>query len=102
MFLVFFILNKINVLFIKIHIVKSSVDDIKKRLLKNVGEVESIDFLKVIEEIVFHISRENDDFELSDSEILELEKRREDFLSGKDKGITFEELKAKIFKGRGV
>ena len=81
---------------------QSSIDDINKRLLKNVGEVEGIDFLKVIEEIVFHISRENDDFELSESDILELEKRREDFLSGKDKGITFEELKAKIFKNRDI
>ena len=80
---------------------QSSIDDINKRLLKNVGEVEGIDFLKVIEEIVFHISRENDDFELFESDIAELERRRDDYLSGKDKGISFEEVKARIFDRYG-
>ncbi len=78
-----------------------TIEDIKKRLLKHVENVESIDFLIVIEEIVFHISRENDDFELSESDIVELERRRDDYLSGKDKGITFEEVKARIFDKYG-
>ena len=74
-----------------------TIEEIKNRLLNHIESVESVEFLEVIEEIVFHISRENDDFELSESDILELERRGDDYLSGKDKGITFEELKARIF-----
>jgi putative addiction module component (TIGR02574 family) len=78
-----------------------TIDQTKERLLKHIESIESLDFLEVIEEIVFHISRENDDFELSESDILELERRRDDYLSGKDKGITFEEVKARIFDRYG-
>ncbi len=78
-----------------------TIDVIKDRLLKHIESVESLEFLEVIEEIVFHISREKDDFELSESDIIELERRRDDYLSGKDKGITFEEVKARIFDKYG-
>jgi hypothetical protein len=79
-----------------------SVSNIKKELHTLIDKIDNKDLLQATLTILIQSNSSQDEFVLTDEELKILKKREADFLSGKDKGLTLDELKRKMNKKYGL
>ena len=69
--------------------------NIKDELHQMINDIDDVEFLKAVQTIISAKTRDNS-YELSDEQIQVLKEREENYLSGKSKTYTWEEVKSRL------
>ena len=73
-----------------------TINNIKTELHQRIDAMDNDKVLEAVYTLLENSKNEAEDYELSDADLKELEKREADYLSGNNKGYSLDEFKAMI------
>ena len=73
-----------------------TINNIKTELHQRIDAMDNDKVLEAVYTLLENSKNEAEDYELSDADLKELEKREADYLSGNNKGSSLDEFKAMI------